>query len=404
MQGPLRDCLKTRSAYFWSRALSGPFWGIIPLLSFILYKEFEINALHISVLIAMKPMAGLLSPYWSASLDKRPDRLVPNLIVANILQFIPFIFVPWIKSPWYPICAFGFYMVLKRGVIPAWMEVLKQNLNEKTHTKVFAFGSALDYLATAILPLFFGFLLDTWSESWRFIIAFTALIGIASTYFIAKIEIKPVLDVLPRPEKMSLLKPWKQTWNLLKRRPDFLQFQWGFMLGGAGLMILQPVLPKFFVDELGLSYTKMAIALIVCRSIGYAATTNIWARYLHSVNLFRFSAIVTTLAAAFPFFVIASKTNLSYLYFAYISYGIMKAGSDMSWSLSGPRFARHEDSSIYTQTNVLTVGVRGCILPFLGTLIYNFTGAIPVLLLGALLCILATRHMSIGARANILEH
>ncbi|MCH9614914.1 MAG: hypothetical protein SP4CHLAM1_18040 [Chlamydiia bacterium] len=281
---------------------------------------------------------------------------------------------------------------------------MKQNLNRDTHSKVFAFGSALDYLSTAILPLFFGFLLDTWGSSWRWIFFGTALIGIASTYFITKIEIKPSMDILPKPERMTLFKPWKQTINLLKKRPDFSKFQWGFMLGGAGVMVLQPILPKFFVDELGLTYTKMAVALIICKSIGYATTTSIWARYLNKVNLFRFSAIVTTLAAAFPFFVIASKTNLSYLYFAYIGYGIMKAGSDMSWSLSGPRFAGYEDSSTYTQTNVLTVGVRGCILPFLGTLIYNFTGAIPVLLLGAVLCILATRHMSACSRANILEH
>lgn len=384
--------------------MSGPFWGIVPLLAFILYKEFEVSALHISVFIAMKPMAGLLSPYWSATLDKRPDRLVPNLVIANLLKFTPFLLFPWISNSWYCISAFGVYMVLKRGVIPAWMEVMKQNLSKDSHTNVFASGSTVDYLSTAVLPLGFGFLLDHYPSSWKWIFFGAALIGMASTYFITKVKIEKSLDILPKPERMTPFRPWVQVTKLLKRRPDFASYQWGFMLGGAGLMIIQPALPKFFVDELGLTYTMMATAVIICKSIGFAFTAKIWARYFKKVNVFRFSAVVTTLAAAFPFFIIASKTSLSYLYFAYIGYGVMKAGSDMSWNLSGPKFSGPEDSSIYSQANVLTVGVRGCIFPFLGTFIYNFTGAIPVLLGGAILCILATRHMSIASRGNILEH
>jgi len=69
------------------------------------------------------------------------------------------------------------------------------------------------------------------------------------------------------------------------------------MLGGGGLMIMQPALPAFFLGELSLSYTTLAIALAACKGIGFTLTSRLWAGLLNKLNIFRFSSHVTILAA-----------------------------------------------------------------------------------------------------------
>ena len=157
---------KTRSAFLWTRLLNIPFWVIFNMLPIILYKDLHATPFQITAIIALKPIASLFSPYWSISVSQRQDRLVSNLVWANILKFLPFLFFPWLDNPWLFVLAFGFYMMFVRGVIPSWMEIIKLNIQGTAREKVFAFGSAMDYVISAILPLAFGWVLDDYHNSW----------------------------------------------------------------------------------------------------------------------------------------------------------------------------------------------------------------------------------------------
>lgn len=388
---------QTRSAFLWTRLLSIPFWSLISMLSFILYKDMQISALQITTIVAMKPMSALLASYWSISIHHRQDRLRSNLITANIIRFLPFLFFPWIESAWVMIFAYGLYWMLTRGVTPAWMEIFKINLKESTRERTFAYVSALDYLGAALMPLVIGKLLDEFHLSWRWIFPVTALMGLSSTYFLYRIPSAVIKQVLLKDSpKLSqqLIKPWKDCWQLLKERPDFAKFQVGFLFGGAGLMMMQSAQPIFFVDQLHLSFTEMAFAMTLCKGIGFAASSPIWVRVFGRIDIFYFTGLVTILAGLFPFFLIGAEYHLLFLYFAFMLYGLMQGGSELSWHMSGPIFAKEGDSSIFSQTNVLTVGVRGCVAPYLGSLLlYMFNSSTAVLLCGSLLCFIATERM-----------
>lgn len=58
-------------------------------------------------------------------------------------------------------------------------------------------------------------------------------------------------------------------------------------------MVMQPALPAFFLGELNLSYTTLAIALAACKGIGFIFTSRLWAGLLDKLNIFRFSLHVT---------------------------------------------------------------------------------------------------------------
>lgn len=393
----------TRTAFVWTRLLNVPFWVLLNLLPIILYKDLKVSPWLVTLMIVIKPASALLASYWSVFIHERRDRLISNLVWANLLRYFPFLFIPWIHSPSYIIVSFGLYMMLSRGVIPAWMEIFKLNLKSDSRSRVFSYGSALDYFITALFPLVIGLILDDFTFAWRLLFPVAALLGLLSTLFLNKIpshpiktELKPVsFDI-----KEMLLRPWRESLNLLKHRSDFTHFQIGFMLGGAGLMIMQPMIPLFFVDVLKLSYTEMVLAMGVCKAIGYALASPFWIKLFDRLNIYRFSSLVTVIALFFPICLIIAQFNPLLIYLAYLLYGGMQAGSELGWHMSGPLFAQEKESTAYTTTNVLSIGIRGCIAPPFGNFLYLISSSSVALLSGGLFCLLSAYYLNRSSKLS----
>jgi hypothetical protein len=385
----------TQLAFLWTRILGVPFWGLVNLLPVFLYKDLHCHPLIITLIIALKPMSAILAPYWSQAIYRRPDRVVANLSWANVLRYLPFFFIPWIDSPWLIAIAFGSYMTLTRGVIPGWMETIKCNLPSAARERLVAYGSTIDYCGAALLPFALGGILDGYEHSWRWLFSITAAAGVLSTLlFIRMPKVAAPLEFANTSASIGgyLLQPWKSMIKLFREHASFAQFQIGFMLSGAGIMLLHPVLPAFFVDVLNLSYTKMLLAVTASKAVGFLITSPVWIRIFRRTDIYYFCSIVTILAAGFPLLLLGSEYHIVLLYIAYGLYGIMQAGSELGWHMCGPHFAQDQDSTIYSATNVLMVGVRGCFAPPLGALLYSFTNSATVMVVCVVLCLLATRQ------------
>ena len=388
----------TQVAFLWTRLLNVPFWVLLNILPIILYKDLKISAWLVTAMIVIKPASALFASYWSAWIHERQDRLVSNIILANVIRYIPFLFMPWIESPILIIAAFGLYMMLSRGVMPAWMEVFKLNLDKSSRSYTFSFGSALDYFFTALLPILLGIILDDYTESWRFLFPISALLGLFSTLFILKLPNRTLDEAKASLiEKFSLkneiVKPWQHTLKTLKDSAGFLHYQIGFFLGGAGLMMMHSVIPMFFVDTLDLSYKELLIALGVFKAIGYALASPFCINLFDKWSIFRFSSLVSLTFGLFPLLLIAAEFNVHIIYIAYFLYGFTQAGSELSWHMSGPVFSKEQDSTPYSTANILLVGIRGCIAPILGAALFSLTSSSTVLLFGSVLCILSYQYL-----------
>ena len=387
---------RTQIAFLATRLMGTPFWCLLCMLGFILYKNAHITPLQVAAIVALKPATSLLSPYWYGAIYGRPDKIIANLVGAHFFRYLPFLFLPWIQSAWLIILAFGLYMMLSRASIPAWMELFKHNLPETKREQLVGYGTMTDYLADAALAMLAGFLLDSYPEMWKWFFSLTAALGMTSILWLASITpIQIPKTFIPPPQKQirwrdEIIKPWQQTWNLLSLRKDFAAYQIGFMLGGGGLMIIHPALPQFFVDTLDLSFVKMGLALSVCKGIGVLCTTPIWTRQFRKLTIFQFSALVTFFATLFPFILFAASWHLSLIYLAYAFYGIMQAGSEMSWHMSGLIFAKEQESLTFSSTNILTAGLRGCVIPTVGALLLPTLHPVGLMLIGALLCLSAS--------------
>lgn len=394
VEGSASALERTKAAFIWTRILNTPFWALFMMLKFILCKDLHASELQVTVFIILGPLVSILSVYWSSAINKRRDRLLSNVIVANILKHIPFLFFPFVDNPWFFVFAAAVFTMFHRSSVPAWMEILKLNLPKHSREQIFSHGTTIAFLGDGIFCFLLGWLLDGYHESWRWIFPITAIISALSVYFQTRIPILLSLKEVPE-EKVSFktkaLAPWKNAWQIVSLRPDFVNFQIGFMvLGGGGLMIMQPALPTFFMDILHLSYRELAIALTLCKGIGCALTSSAWARWINKVDIYRFSSLVTIIGCLFPICLVASQFHLAWLYLAYGVYGVMQAGSELGWNMSGPIFSKEEESSAYSSCNVLLVGLRGAIFPALGGALVVIFNPSAVILFGGFLCFLAT--------------
>jgi len=395
---------QTALAYLLTRVLDTPFWGLFNLIPFILYKDLHATPFQLALVISLKPLVSILSSYWSSKAQHLSNGVRLSLFCGRWLAYIPFLALPFVHSSWYLIACFGVYMFLQMGMMPAWMELLNQRLSPPVRDKVFSYAQAFGYLGGGLLPFLLGWMLDEWFQAWRWMFPIAALFGLSAFFWQRRILV--FLHKVPptsasKNSLHSLIRPWINSWKLLKRRPDFAKFQMGFMWIGCGLMIIQPTLPVFFVDSLHLSYTEMGVAITLCKGIGFALSSPFWVRWLQRVNFFYFGSIIAGLAVLFMALLVTAQAEILWLYIAYLIYGLMQAGNELSWNMSGPIFAKNEDSSPYSTVNVIAIGVRGIFIPSIGAFCLAQFGSLTVIAISALLCLVAALKMMVYSQEKV---
>lgn len=385
----MSDLFKHRqmaSALLWSNLLAEPLFTLYSFLVFILYKDLGATAFQVTLLTMLKPVVTILSFYWSAGLKGQTSKLKSNVMWAGFLMRAPFLLCPWFDSVWFVIGAAVNYMFFYRAGIPAWLEIMKRNMGEGKG-RSFSISSALGYAEGVILALACGGLLDHDPSLWKTLFCTAALIGLTSLFIQSRIQVDGV-DTIE--EKLSIkelmIRPWRDSYQLMKGRADFSRFQWGFMISGFGLMLIQPVLPLFTVDLLGISYLEMAAAISIAKGLGFVLSSPIWARWIDRANVFRLASLVFLSIGLFTILLSFSVWSTVWLYIAYFWYGVGQGGSHLVWNLSGPIFAGRDESSRYTGVNVVLAGLRGAIAPPLGGWLAVAFGPIQVLAIGGILC------------------
>ena len=138
---------------------------------------------------------------------------------------------------------------------------------------------------------------------------------------------------------------------------------------------------------------NITIARFAFMGLGVAFSSFIWKSWLKRFSINFLMCLVLVGFCLFPITLLMAQINGLFLYPAFIIYGIAQAGSQLIWNLSGTIFAQESDSLPYTNVNILTLGIRGCIAPFLGGALCEILGPVPVLFIGTALLILGGAYL-----------
>ncbi len=384
--------MKTRLALLWMNLASEPLVALYTLIPFLLRKEFGSSPLEISFFIMLRPVLSLFSFYWSAYLKEGKGRLILNCSSACALAYFPFLFFPWVDQFWFLLCASAMYQLFSKAALPSLIEVLKRKLPKEPREKTFSLFFLLSFIESGILGIFFGGMLDAHLVDWKMLFCFAAFLGLSSLLFFCFLQVPFAKNPTTTP-RLSLIRPWKESFQLMRTHPDFAAFQGIFMVGGSALMLMLPAISIYYADTLQLSYTNITTARFVFMAIGVALSSFFWTKGLSRVPLLKLTTWVLLGFALFPLALLFAQIDVGFLYLAFLIYGIAQAGSHLIWNLSGTLFAGEGDSSPYTRASLLMHALRGAVMPLIGGLLSELCGAIPVLCLGTLLCLYGAQRM-----------
>lgn len=375
---------KTKKAFLWNALCGSPLFDLLSQLDLILIQELGVAGFQLGVFFALKPGCSLLSPYWSAIIHRRQDLVKMNLVLANLLRYLPFLFFPFYQNTWLLIGSLAVYWIMEKGMKPAWMEFFRATLPEGMREKVCSLGLKINYCSNIAFPLVFIHILAKQWMSWQGLFSLTALVGMSSTLFML---VLPGLALTKNKQKKPslgrlMVRPLRDVVQLLRTDPFFLRFQLAFFLGGAGLILVYPAVRAFLAVDLQLTYVEIMRASMVGKGIGFIVASPIWVKQFSRFSLLKLSRAIMALTLCFPCLLAFGHLDLLFIYGAYFLYGVMQAGSGLVWNLSGPSYAKDRPSSVYTTANLLAVGVRGAFFPFVGTYLMGQVGYVATFFIG----------------------
>lgn len=377
--------LKNINPYLYSRILYGPHQALFTLLIFLLGIHLGATPFQLMVMACLKPITSFFSFYMSLWIVGRPQKIRAYLILNAFLGTIPCFFYPFIDNVWYYIGTYALYMISMRAIHPAWMEILKRDNDMERLGRLSSWGNFIYYGINIVFPVLFSFLMDQYGMNWKYLFIATSFWQLLNLFLIASIQIKEDTKLIKEP--FGFIKPLTMGWEILKEKPHLAHYLFLFFLGGAGIIGIYPLLPIFFREELHLNTTKIALAFSCCRGITFLTTSRLWASLLERTSIFYLNALVNGLSCLFFGFLIATFFGSHWLFIAYLFYGAMQAGCELSWNVSGPLFSGEEESTLYSSLNLALVGIRGCLCPVAGYMLFKFTSFTSMFVFGLLLCI-----------------
>ena len=377
----------TSTLFLINRILCGPLETLFTLFVFILSKNLNASPLQLTLIVCIKPITSFFAFYATSVIFDNPQRIRLYLLINSLFGCIPCLFFPFVENVWFYIGAYAVFMIALRAVYPAWIEILKGNMEGHALSKLVSQGTSINYIISIFLPLCICSLLDRDGNIWRFLFMCFAVLQMLSMgliFFIKRSAKAPVAK--------TLLDPLREGLALLKEKPAFMHYQVLFFLGGVGIIGSQSILPVYFKDTLNLSYTQLGMAFSFCKGISFILTSPYWARWANRISLYHLNCYVNLFSCLFFAFLLASNYETNWIFLAFLFYGTMQAGCEMSWNLSGPIFSGRKESTIYSSLNLAFVGIRGCICPYLGYLLFIHTGAGIVFAASGLLCLIGIAY------------
>ncbi|HSW86710.1 MAG TPA: MFS transporter [Rhabdochlamydiaceae bacterium] len=379
-------CLKTKRALFWINILNEPLSALYTLLPFILVKDLHATALQISLFVSLRPLLSVFSFYWGPSSKETSNKLIYNVMGACVLTYLPFLFFAMSGNVWLILFSAGFYQLFHKAGLPAWIEILQRNIPKKPREDIFSLSYLLSFVESGLLGLFVGYLLDLDPALFRILLVAASLLGLCGLFFLKGLPLSSCEDIsIPR-VKEGILRPLKEGFSLVQSRRDFKIFQMAFTIGGAALMLMAPVLPIFYASTLSISHSTITIARFVFMALGVICSSFFWKQLLIKKNMNELTGWILLGFGVFPFLLLVAQFSIGMLYAAFFIYGIAQAGSHLVWNLSGPFFAQGQNSALFTRVNLLMLGLRGMIFPFLGGILCQGYGQQTVICIGMLAC------------------
>ena len=365
------------TAHFHLRAAVGiGVWqGVFVLNEVIARKHFGADRWQILALMLIPAVTQLMAVFWNPAsgtsvIGRHPFRTlgiaVQALLILPLLtggQWSAWAFVWLLTTVW----------VAHMFLVPVQNAIVARNYGPAVRGRWFGRAVSAQGLAVLLVSVPVGMWMDRDVTSWPWIYA---LAGAAGAYAYLQ------WGRIRRRRPMALTEEIEihpSAWKTLLRDKAFLRYEAAFMVYGLGFLALQPVLPLYVVDELGVSYTDFGLARGAIFWILMIATSPLAGRLGDRLGILRVAGLGFLVLGLFPL-TLWLMPNTTGMFLAFAIYGIAMACVNIGWNLGPIAMARGRDPVPYLNAHVAAVGIRALVGMTLGTVLHDLFGTTPVFL------------------------
>lgn len=408
--------LRTAATYPVAMALTeGAFASVVA------QKYFDAPTALVSVIVAAPMFGNIAALIWSDLSEGKPRIRFANHLQLAVAMCLFAVMLTWLLPKPQGVWLFAALMVIVRvlasGIVTIRSVVWRLNYPRDRRAQIVA---RITVIATAAMALASGLgaaLVDRYNWAYVFVYLGAAILALAGMQQFAKVRIRgegklirrerieeadDALRGLPprrRRPIAHLIELFADARQLLRQDRNFRIYQrWQMLMGMSFLMMfpaLYTLVNKHLTDPRA-DYLLATIVTYTIPSITQVIFTQLWAPIFDRMRFakFRFIQSVVGVSAHSMVAVGAIMGSLPMLAGATFVLGISQAAGGLAWNLGQNAFAPPDQVQRYMGVHVMLTGLRGCVAPFIGTLVFSLLSGYQLerftFLLPLAICTLAT--------------
>ncbi len=225
-----------------------------------------------------------------------------------------------------------------------------------------------------------GWLLDKSHEMYKILYPLAGLCGLIGSWYYSLLH-APGVDALPR-RRAGFRSSVDGVGRVIAQDHGYLLFQVAFFLSGSSFFMSTHVVLLLVRDRFDFGAFQLSLWLTVVPQLLLLLGSPLWGRVLDHVGIVRcrllISALMTVYLASYWGGIVAGLPGLVYL--GSVFQGLSNGGGQLTWALASSHFApRAEDVPLYNGIHFVLNGIRGLVLPWVGSVLFVLTGTWAVL-------------------------
>lgn len=385
--------------------------------SIIVAKTFHASPLVISLVWSTPLLAHLTTIFWSALVRGRPRiRSFTILAICAIGCILSVAFTPSDPAPW-SAWIFTFQIGLARiflsGIVAVRTSLWAANYPTSHRARIAGRIQMINATILIVNGAVVSQIFDHHPESYRFVYPAIALLGLLSLIPLRRIRVRGERRELQRLRAAEIAAHGQRysTWETLvrglresaqilrtdRRFADYCKAQ--YFLGSANFMV-DPVLTIVLVQKLSMDYAPSTLLAQQIPVLVMLITIRAWASLFDRMGVLYFRVVNSAFwlssfcSMAVAMFAIHHGApgwiGVGLIVLSRLLAGVGTGGGAIAWNLGHLHFASKEQAELYMGIHVALTGLRGLVMPFLGTAAYAYLGWASMLIsvgfgLGALL-------------------
>jgi MFS family permease len=412
-------------------------WGLFANLvdgsfsSIVVAKTFQSPWL-VPVVWATPMLAHLLSLVWGVLVRGRPKvrtfvlLALGALVSAGSIAFTPSDWQPW--GGWLFAAQIAAARIFMSGLVTVRTSIWKANYPQSHRARIAGRIQTINALLMLVMGGTVSLLFDQHAEYYRWVYPAIAALGVLALVPLRRLRVRgEACELRAHAERAGgaeavghgaqLRRGLAEAAGILRHDRDFARYcSAQYLLGSANLMV-DPVLTIFLTQSAKLGYFTTYLLMDQIPMILAVLSIRYWAHLFDRVGVLRFRVFngawwlvsivlaATSLAVGLTAWPAALTAALGILAVGRVVNGLGRGGGAIAWNLGHLHFAGEHDAELYLGIHVALTGVRGIIMPFVGSAVYHVVGA-PAMLIAVALSIgslLAFRRLAADeARAGDL--